>query len=106
MKFEQGRFYVEPHQSVLFFAHAGQRRLHCYVTREALMTYFGAKDDALNAYKHCLCAYDRYTATIQSIAERLIGGDAWTPDGAITITPDAVFRNIAALEEASAPAFA
>jgi len=88
--FEDGRLYVEPRESVLFFARVGEARIRCYVPRATLVEHFGAKDDAANAYKFCVCAYDRNREPIQRIATRLIDELKLTWDSEISITPELI----------------
>ena len=85
VEFEQGRLYVEPRKSVLFFARLGEARLRCYVTLETLVEHFGARRDIANAYKYCLRAYDRNDEVIQEIARQLILENEFAPDGAIVV---------------------
>ncbi len=87
VEFEQGRLYVEPRQSVLFFARAGGKRLSCYVARETLVEHFGARRETTSAYKYCLCAYDRNAEAIHEIARQQILAQAFAPDGAIVLAP-------------------
>lgn len=90
VEFEQGRLYVEPRQSVLFFARVGEKRLCCYVARETLVGHFGAKHETTSAYKYCLRAYDRNAEAIHAIARQLILAHAYAPDGAIVLWPQDV----------------
>jgi hypothetical protein len=90
IRFEDGRLYVEPRESVLFFARVGEARIRCYVDRATLVEHFGAKDDAENAYKFCVCAYDRNREPIQELATRLIDEVGLAVDGEVLITPRAV----------------
>jgi hypothetical protein len=90
VEFEQGRLYVEPRQSVLFFARHGEERLRCYVKCEVLVEHFGARREPANAYKFCLCAYDRNVEAIHEIAAQLIDARAFASDGAIVITREAL----------------
>jgi len=90
IRFEDGRLYVEPRESVLFFARVGDARIWCYVDRATLVEHFGAKDDAENAYKFCVCAYDRNREPIQELATRLIDEAGLTTDGEVLITPEVV----------------
>jgi hypothetical protein len=96
IRFEDGRLYVEPRESVLFFARVGDARVRCYVDRATLVEHFGAKDDAVNAYKFCVCAYDRNREPIQEIATRLLGEVELAADGEVLITPDVVPTLLAA----------
>jgi hypothetical protein len=88
IRFEDGRLYVEPRESVLFFARVGDARIRCYVDRATLVEHFGAKDDAHNAYKFCVCAYDRNREPIQQLARRLLGAAA--AEDEVLITPSVV----------------
>jgi hypothetical protein len=97
VEFEQGRLYVEPRHSVLFFARRGELRLRCYVTRVTLEEHFGARMDPTNAYKFCLRAYDRNAELIHEVARQLIAEEAFTADGAIVVTPQAVEKKGRAL---------
>ncbi|HLB17145.1 MAG TPA: DUF1488 domain-containing protein [Burkholderiales bacterium] len=90
IRFEDGRLYVEPRESVLFFARVGEARIRCYVDRATLVEHFGAKDDAENAYKFCVCAYDRNREPIQELATRLIDEVGLAADGEVLITPSVV----------------
>jgi hypothetical protein len=90
IQFEDGRLYVELRESVLFFARAGEARIRCYISQETLVAHFGARNDAENAYKFCVCAYDRHRDAIQRIARRLIDEGGLTWDSEILITPDLV----------------
>jgi len=90
IRFEDGRLYVEPRESVLFFARVGEARIPCYVDRATLVAHFGAKDDAANAYKFCVCAYDRNREPIQELATRLIGATGPAGEGEVLITPGVV----------------
>ena len=90
IQFEDGRLYVELRESVLFFARVGEARIRCYIPRATLIERFGARDDAANAYKFCVCAYDRHRDAIQRIARRLIDEGGLTWDSEILISPDLV----------------
>jgi hypothetical protein len=90
IRFEDGRLYVEPRESVLFFARVGEARIRCYVDRATLVEHFGAKDDAENAYKFCVCAYDRNREPIQELATRLIGETRPAGEAEVLITPGVV----------------
>jgi len=96
IRFEDGRLYVEPRESVLFFARVGEARIRCYVDRATLVEHFGAKDDAENAYKFCVCAYDRNREPIQELATRLIDEVGFAADGEVLITPSVVPALLAA----------
>jgi hypothetical protein len=85
ISFEYGRLYVEPRESVLFFARRGEERIRCYVTKSALVKRFRARDDADNAYKYCLCAYDRNSAAIQAAAKRVLEEDRLTADRTVVL---------------------
>jgi hypothetical protein len=95
IRFEDGRLYVEPRKSVLFFARVGEARIRCYVDRATLVEHFGAKDDAENAYKFCVCAYDRNREPIQELATRLIDEAGFAADAEVLITPDVVPASLA-----------
>jgi len=90
IQFEDGRLYVELRESVLFFARVGGARIRCYITRATLIEHFGARDDAANAYKFCVCAYDRHRDSIQRVARRLIDESGLTWDDEILISADLV----------------
>jgi hypothetical protein len=96
IRFEDGRLYVEPRESVLFFARIGEARIRCYVDRATLVAHFGAKDDADNAYKFCVCAYDRNREPIQELATRLIDEVGPAAEGEVLITPGVVPALLAA----------
>jgi hypothetical protein len=96
IRFEDGRLYVEPRASVLFFARVGEARIRCFVDRATLVTHFGAKDDAENAYKFCVCAYDRHREPIQELATRLIDEAGCAGDDEVLITPSVVPALLAA----------
>jgi Protein of unknown function (DUF1488) len=102
--FEPGRTFVadppnvvnvEGLQSVLFLARRGECTLRCYVTRQALIAYFGAQHDAADAGPDCLLAYDKFAAFIHGLVRHLIAEDMQAPSGAIVITADVVFRHLA-----------
>lgn len=95
VEFEQGRLYVEPRQSVLFFARVGEQRLRCYVTRDALVQHCGARADAANAYKYCLRAYDRNAELIHEVARRLIAAKGYAADGAVVVVAAAIEEQVA-----------
>jgi hypothetical protein len=90
ISFEYGRLYVEPRESVLFFARRGEERIRCYVTKSALVKRFRAKDDAANAYKYCLCAYDRNSAEIQATARRLLEENRLAADRTVVVSPEVI----------------
>jgi hypothetical protein len=96
IRFEDGRLYVEPRESVLFFARVGEARIRCYVDRATLVEHFGARDDAENAYKFCVCAYDRNREPIQELATRLIDEVGLATEGEVLITPGVVPALLAA----------
>ncbi|MGH8681141.1 MAG: DUF1488 domain-containing protein [Burkholderiales bacterium] len=96
IRFEDGRLYVEPRESVLFFARVGDARIRCYVDRATLVEHFGAKDDAANAYKFCVCAYDRNREPIQELATRLIDESGFAAEDEVLITPTVVPALLAA----------
>lgn len=58
IEFEGFRSFNDSSESVLFFARRGGRTLRCYVTRRALITYFGAQDGDGEVSQDCLRAYD------------------------------------------------
>jgi hypothetical protein len=97
VEFEHGRLYVEARHSVLFFARVGGERLSCYITCEALVMHFGARQETANAYKYCLCAYDRNTEVIHQIAAQCIDDGAFESDGAIELTAKCVEEHRLAL---------
>jgi hypothetical protein len=90
ISFEYGRLYVEARESVLFFARRGEERIRCYVTRSVLVKRFRAKDDAVNAYKYCLCAYDRNSAAIHAAAKRLLEQDRLAADRTVVVSLELV----------------
>ena len=102
VEFEEGRLYVESRQSVLFFARVAGKRLHCYVGRDTLVEYFGARSAVTSAYKYCLCAYDRNAEAIHEIAGQLIAAHALAADG--TILPRKASRICSRRRLSDAPA--
>lgn len=81
-------------QSVLFLARLGDCTLRCYVTRDALITYFGAKNGDADAGQDCLLAYDKSAVFIHGVVRRLIADDVQPRSGVIVITTDVVFRHL------------
>jgi hypothetical protein len=88
ISFECGRLYVQPRDSVLFFARRGEERIRCYITKSALANRFRAKDDRANSYQFCLCAYDRNTTTIQATAKRLLEENRRAADRTVVLGPE------------------
>ena len=81
-------------QSVLFLARLGDCTLRCYVTRDALITYFGAKNGDADAGQDCLLAYDKSAVFIHGIVRRLIADNVQPRSGVVVITTDVVFRHL------------
>lgn len=90
-------------QSVLFLARRGECTLRCFVTRQALVTYFGANVGDADAGLDSLRAYDKYALFIHGVVRRLIADDVRTPSGALVITADHVFRHLTTGRVAGAP---
>lgn len=94
VEFDAPRAFVGDAQSVLFHARHGSRRLRCYVTRKALVVYFGAHAGELeDAGETCLRAYDANVDEIRSVARQLIQRRSAT-GGAVVVTSGDVFRDI------------
>jgi hypothetical protein len=92
LTFEPDYLYVEPRQSVLFFARIGGRRLRCYVERAALVAHCEAEDEAHEAYRHCLRAYHRNRDMIQAVARALIESSALAPECVVVVSAVAIAR--------------
>lgn len=92
--FERCRIFVAGAQSVLFLARRGECTLRCYVTRDALMTYFGAANGDADAGQDCLRAYDQSAVFIHSVVRRLLADGVQAASGEIVITTDLVFRHL------------
>lgn len=90
----QGAVNFEGMQSVLFLARRGECTLRCYVTRHALMAYFGAENGDADAGQDCLLAYDKSAVFIHEVVRRLIAGDVQPRSGSVVITTDVVFRHL------------
>jgi hypothetical protein len=92
VELEQSRIYLGSVDSVVFFACGGACKRRCYVTRQTLVMYFGARADTADIAADSLRAYDRAAARINAVAQQLIAEDSCTPCGAVIVTPQAVFR--------------
>ena len=97
--FDRFRSFNESAESVLFFARRGEHTLRCYLTRRALIVYFGAPDCNRDVSQDCLRAYDRNTLFIQGVARRLIEHNAQPHRGVIAITANDVFRHLTTRRE-------
>ncbi|UZD53591.1 DUF1488 domain-containing protein [Caldimonas aquatica] len=93
LRFDTARSFVQEVDAVLFFARLGERTLRCYMTRAALVAYFGAEEDG--GPQSCLAAFDRWVGCIHRIARRCIGQRGF-PLQPVVITVDDVFRAIVA----------
>lgn len=95
LAFDTARSYIDDAGCVLFFAHAGERTLRCYVTRHALLSYFadaGRGDDRAA----CLDAFDGHRDAIQRIARRIIRRGAPAGGAAVVVSAQQVYRDIVA----------
>ena len=97
----QGAVNFEGMQSVLFLARRGECTLRCYVTRHALIAYFGAKNGDADVGQDCLRAYDKSAVFIQEVVRRLIEGEVQPGSGVFVITTDVVFRHLTHLTTGS-----
>lgn len=105
VEFEQGRTYLGSVDSVVFFARGNDCKRRCYVTRETLVVYFGARADAADIAADSLRAYDRAAARINAVAQYLIANkDSCTLCGAVVVTPQAVFHCVTRTVPARTPA--
>lgn len=92
--FDRFRSFNESAESVLFFARCGVRVLRCFLTRRALIVYFGARDGDIDPSQDCLLIYDRNVGLIQDVASRLIAHCAQPRNGVIVIRTHDVFRHL------------
>jgi hypothetical protein len=93
LEFESSRVFVSEAQSVLFFARRGDSVVRCYVTLKALVTYFGADEEA-DENETCLRTYDAHRGAIQRVARHMLDDRERAGSRVVVITTSEVFRDM------------
>lgn len=88
---EQRKFTEQP-QGVQFVVTAQARPVRCHVTRQALVSYFGACSQADQLEQDCLKAYDGSASLIRQVALFLLQSGQPLRSGGPVITTDDVFH--------------